>query len=72
MGLWMRWSQAMAMMMSPLPRMAARKMPRKSQKCRSCSSRESANASRRKWVMELPLDVCFLYARGPVPRGIIN
>ncbi|CAM9111261.1 unnamed protein product, partial [Bubo scandiacus] len=62
MGVCRWWSQAMAVMMRPLPRRAAREMPRKSQKCKSCSSRVSANARRRNSVMELLLDICYLWA----------
>ena len=41
-------------------------MPRKSQKCKSCSSRVSANARRRNSVMELLLDIWSLWDSGAV------
>ena len=65
-GVWRCWWQAVLVMMRPLPRSAAREMPRKSQKCQSCSSRVAANGRRRKWVVELPLDICCLWPWGTV------
>lgn len=53
-GVWRCWSQAVLVMVRPLPRSAAREMPRESQKCQSCSFHMSANGRRRNWVMELP------------------
>jgi len=47
-------------------------MARKSQKCKSCSCRVSANARRMNWVMDLLLDIFFLGAWGPVLRGRTN
>ncbi|KAL2294848.1 hypothetical protein Nmel_017986 [Mimus melanotis] len=67
MGVCRWWPQATALMMRPLARRAAREMPRKRQKCRSCSCHVSANGSRRKWLMELLLDICFTSEHLPSP-----
>jgi len=69
MGVWRRWSQTTALMMRLLLRRAARQMPRKRQKCRSCSSLVSADAMKRNSVMELLLDMCCFWAWGPVHGG---
>jgi len=47
-------------------------MARKSHKCKSCSSRVSEKARRRKWVMELLLDTWCLSPYGPVLQATVN
>ena len=44
-------------------------MPSKSQKCRSCSCRVSANARRRNSLMELLLGIWYFWGCGSVHRG---